>query len=180
MKRFAGILLLLLLLALTVLGCAKQESVYTVVQNGMEFKVDTEHKTISDGVNTYQYQFSGDAHSYKITITYPNGATYQYARTGGMGYGSLDDEYAADAYAMGDMLAQVVQTDAPKHTNPGKMMGALVMLILGALEVFFPEKLWSLRYGWRYKNAEPSDAALIVGRICGGGLIVVGVILLLS
>ena len=178
MKRFAGILLLLLL-ALTVLGCAKQESVYTVEQNGIEFLVDTEHKTISDGVNTYQYQFSGDAHSYKITITYPNGATYQYARTGGLGYGSLDDEYAADAYAMGDILAQVVLTDAPKQTNPGRMMGALVMLIIGVVEVIFPGKLWFLRYGWRYKNAEPSDAALIVDRICGGVWIVLGLILMI-
>ena len=77
MKRLWVILIIILLL-LTLFGCAEQETetVYEVNSYGIDLQVDTAQKTISDGRNTYHYEFSGDSDSYRATITYPDGSTY--------------------------------------------------------------------------------------------------------
>lgn len=45
--RRLWIFLFTLLLTISLFGCAKQEIVYTVDKNGVEFRVDREEKTIS-------------------------------------------------------------------------------------------------------------------------------------
>ncbi len=55
---------------------------------------------------------------------------------------------------------------------------AVVVFGISALGFFAPETSWTLSHGWKYKDAEPSDAALVMARISGGiGMVVAGVML---
>lgn len=179
MKRL-WIVLFALLLSLSLFGCAKQETTYTVSKNGIEFHVDSTQKTISDGDNIYQYEFSGDSSSFNVTITYPNGSSYWYSQSGGMGQGGWSDDYIDGKYLSGDTLIDVLQEKAPKSAGPGKITGAIILIGLGIFDVIFPKVSWYLGYGWRYKNAEPSDAALTFARVGGAIAIIIGFILMLS
>ena len=58
-------------------------------------------------------------------------------------------------------------------------MGILLMII-GLFNLISPRTGWYLSYGWRFKDAEPSDAALVMARIGGGIAILIGVILLFN
>lgn len=183
MKRLFVILITVFLL-LTLFGCTKQEAVYTVSRDGITYIVDTTQKTISDGTHLYHYQNTGNSSSVNITIQYPNGASYWYAGTKGFGQSGWSDDYLIGTsiegeYVSGDVLVDVVQENMPKRVDGKKIIVALILIALGVFEVCLPGVLWHLRYGWRYKNAEPSDAALIVSRIGGVIVIIAGILFML-
>jgi uncharacterized membrane protein YidH (DUF202 family) len=56
----------------------------------------------------------------------------------------------------------------------------ILFIIIGILNVVFPKLTWYMRVGWQFKNAEPSEYALIIARIGGVIAIVVGLFLLFS
>jgi len=164
------------LLVLPLCACSA-DSVYTVVRNGREYVVDKKAGTISDGAYTYQYTFSGDSKAYSLEIEYPDGSTYWWQQDkSGMGWGGWSGDYDQSLYTGGDTLRDVLKAKAPRaHKYAG--VGVL-LLAVGAFETAAPRAAWYLRYGWRFKDAEPSDAALFLGR--GGGMlaILVGIALL--
>lgn len=178
MKRF-WITVFAVLLAFALLGCTKQESAYIVNKNGTEYHVDTEKKTISDDLHTYHYKFSGDASSFSITITYPDGSSYWRNQSEGHWTGGWSDDYDESAYVSADTLVDILQEKAPKRVNSGKITGMLILIALGVFNVVLPYASWYLGYGWQYKNAEPSEASLIGYRITGAIAIIIGIILLL-
>lgn len=51
---------------------------------------------------------------------------------------------------------------------------------LGVVSILLPEAMWQLYEGWEFKDAEPSDLALVMHRIGGGLLIVMAVLILLN
>ncbi|MBI4498433.1 MAG: hypothetical protein HY689_11095 [Chloroflexi bacterium] len=51
---------------------------------------------------------------------------------------------------------------------------ALIFIALGLLYLFNPRLGWYLSEGWKFRNAEPSDAALVVGRVAGAVAMLVG------
>jgi hypothetical protein len=55
-----------------------------------------------------------------------------------------------------------------------------LFIIIGALNVIFPKASWYMKSGWQFKNAEPSDLALIMIRVGGIIAIVVGIFILVS
>ncbi len=180
MKRFWSVFVALLLI-LSLWGCAQQEQVYTIDRNGTVFSIDTENRTISDGTHTYHYMLSDNGSSTTVTITYPNGSTFwDKVSNGGSGSSGWSDDYKADAYVSGWTLADVVRQTIPKPANTGKIIAGLVLIALGILEIAFPQGLWYLRYGWHFKNAEPSDVALILGRVGGVVVMILGVVLMLT
>ncbi len=176
MKRFRMIMLALLL-SLSLLGCAAKQTNYTVTVRGTQYAVDTVQKTITEGENVYRYKVSGGS-SFGATITYPNGATYSYSQSGTSGISSWSDDYAEDVYTPGNILVDILQEDAPKRTDPAKVLAGLILVAVGVFDVIAPRVSWYLGYGWRYKNAEPSDAALVFARIGGAIVIVIGIALL--
>ncbi len=180
MKRL-WIIIISLLLILSLWGCAQQEKVYTIDRNGTQFLVDTENRTISDGTHTYHYVLSDGAYSSTVTITYPNGSTFwDKVSNGGNGSSGWSDDYKDDAYVSGWTLADVVRQTMPKPINTGKIIAGLVLIALGVVEIAFPQGLWYLRYGWHFKNIEPSDAALAFARVGGVVGIILGVVLMLT
>jgi uncharacterized protein YjeT (DUF2065 family) len=55
-----------------------------------------------------------------------------------------------------------------------------IFIILGLLNIIYPKVSWYMRYGWQFKNAEPSDAALVMSRIGGVFAILIGLFILFS
>ena len=53
----------------------------------------------------------------------------------------------------------------------------MLLIALGAFNALAPKAAWYLSHGWRYKNAEPSEAALFFSRAGGVVLIFFGIIL---
>lgn len=57
-----------------------------------------------------------------------------------------------------------------KVLNGGKRMKdaiGIVFLLLGLWMLIFPNMAWFLAYGWKYKNAEPTNIALVWMRVSG-------------
>lgn len=179
MKRFWKVLVMLVVV-LSLWGCTRQEKIYTTERNGIQFVVDTENRTISDGVYTYHYGLSEGASSSTLTITYPNGASYWDTQNDkGNGSSGWSDDYKADAYVSGWTLSNVVRQTIPKPANSGKIIAGLIVIGLSIAEIAFPQGLWYLRYGWHFKSAEPSDASLMLARVGGVVGIILGAILIL-
>lgn len=176
MKRLIPVLLCLLLI---LCGC-RADPVRTVEYGGVSYTVDTENSTIEDGTYVYTYQTDGNT----VTITYPDGSSYWYtsSRSGQVTVGTFgwSDDYRDDRYVPGstleDVLEEVLEDEG---ANGGIILGGLVLCALGVWYVAAPCSVWYLEWGWRYKDAEPSDAALIFGRVAGVFLLVMGVIALI-
>ena len=180
MKRFWSVFVVLLLI-LSLWGCAQQEQIFEIERNGTMFSVDTENRTISDGSHTYHYMLSYTASSSSVTITYPNGSSfYDSVVKGGSGSSSWSDDYKDDAYVSGWTLSAVVRQTIPKPAHTGKIIAGLFLIVLGIFDLAFPQVSWYLGFGWYFKNAEPSDAALICGRVVGVIVMIFGVVLMLT
>ncbi len=175
MKRILPILISLLLAA-ALWGCVAAHDSSPVSFNG--FQVDTENATISHSTLTYHYTFSGNSQSYSITITYPNGSSYWCSKSGATVTSGWSNDYSENGYADGDTLCQVILASVPQGPDTGKLLGAGILFALGAFLLAFPQLAWQLEFGWRYREAEPSDAALILARVSGGVVIFLGIILL--
>ena len=168
-----------ILLVFALCACSKSVDTYTVTKGSVTFTVDTVNGTIFDGVHTYEYDFSGDASSYSVKITYPNGASYYWDFSGQFGHGGWSGDYDEERYADGDTLCDVIVVGAPEPPKSGEsIFFALVLIAVGAFNAAAPETAWYLEYGWRFKGAEPSDMALSLGRGVGVAALIAGLIML--
>ena len=174
------VFLLSLLLTLSLCACSNIDTTYNIERGGETFEINTEDGTIFDGTNTYKYVFSGNSSSYDIDITYPNGSAYYWSQNGSMGHGGWSDDYNEVLYVSGDILCDVVAAKAPKASNPTKIFAVIFLIFLGAFDVLFPKISWVLAYGWRYKNAEPSDIALGLIRVGGIIVIIISIVLIFA
>ena len=173
-----AVCILIVMISLLLGACGATSTVYTVEKNQVPYEVDTENKTISDGANTYQYEFSGNKSSYNVNITYPDGSTYWFRMSDGSGYGGWSDDYDEDRYVDGDTLSEVLLEKAPKEVNSGNWLAAILFAVVGIFNIVSPYSAWYLEYGWRYKNAEPSDIALGFNRVIGVIAVIAAVVLL--
>ncbi|MBQ4110088.1 MAG: hypothetical protein IJC74_04320 [Clostridia bacterium] len=173
MKKFCvGIICLMLI---SVLMCLA--STYTVTRNGIEYTVDTDSMTISDGTNTYQYIISGEGS--EINITYPDGSTYWWKVSPGGGWGGWSDDYDPEKYVDGDVLISVLEEKTAKQPSSDKnFLLIFILIIIGLWNVISPYSSWYLSRGWHYKDAEPSEASLAFTRIGGVIVIIIAVIIL--
>lgn len=176
MKKYILFILISVLLA----GCmvADPDSPYEVEKYNMLFTVDPVNGTVFDGTHIYEYEINGNT----TTITYPNGATYWWTQDGTHGTGGWDNGYShvGFPYVSGSTLVSVLDGEQPDN-KPSKNF--LVTLLLGAVGIWYtvsPYSAWYMSYGWRYKDAEPSTAALVMGRVSGVLLLILSVMLLLT
>lgn len=172
-KAFLG--LLAAVLALSVCACTGfGDGTYTVEKNGVEYVVDTGEHTIFDGTYTYQYEFSGDRDKYQIDITYPDSSTYWWSANSYGGFGGWSEDYS-HGYADGGVLREILAEGAPRgEADSSRILIAIFIMVIGAVGIFSPYTVWYLGYGWRFKSAEPSDAALVFGRVGGVIAVVLG------
>lgn len=169
MKRICCFLLALLLCGLLTACGKKAQTVYEV--NG--FTIDKEAQTVTKGEDVYCYTTSGST----VTILYPNGAKYWWTYGSGdatVSYGGWSDDYDPARYASGDALLDIIAYKAPRSSGGNSGFG-LLLAAAGLFNLLVPRVSWYLGYGWRFKDAEPSDAALALGRIGGGIALLAGI-----
>lgn len=181
MKRiytFFAVIILLLSLA----SCSSDTATYTVVKDGISFTVDTVNRTIFDGTHTYQFALSGSSSGSDIKITYPDGSSYWWRTqsSGGVmiGHGGWSDDYDENRYVDGDTLCDVLSGSVPKDSSSGNFGIILILFLIGLFNTLCPQAAWYLEYGWRFKNAEPSDLALGLNRFGGLVALIIAVIMI--
>ena len=192
MKRTISVFALLLAAAMLLAGCKKEPlpAVYTVYSYGAPYTIDTQSRTISDGTYTYGYEYA--APGSRGSFPYPDGNVYsagiQSANSsgaGGLSAGSVSADYD---YSSGytDPLSLCYALASPRETKRAASSGsnhpfvALLLCGVGIFNLAAPKASWYLSYGWRFKDAEPSDAAITLSRIGGGIAVVIGVIMLIA
>ena len=74
----------------------------------------------------------------------------------------------------------LIDFDSPVEKRGGNPILGLVLIVTGLADAISPNTAWYLSYGWRFKNAEPSEAALVFGRIFGIFCVILGLILLFT
>lgn len=175
--RHIRILAVLLLTALLLTGCG-QSKPYEVASLWGVVTIDPEAGTLSCGGDVYAYEISGAKTSTSTTIRYPNGATYYRSDHGMTANSGSSENYDESRYIPGDVLISLLEREYPQEKKGTPFLG-LVCIAMGIWGVAKPESLWYLGHGWRYRNAEPSDAALFVERLGGALGIIVGLMLIL-
>ena len=185
MKRKVSMLLAALLCMLLFCACGKtaeqENTTRSVMVNGTAYTIDDAAGTISDGKYIYRYTLQPKASGgYSLHITYPNGITWWWTQEENGGYGGFSDSYydLSPEYPDGFTLRDVLETQIPRSGGGANPLLAILLLAVGLLNTFAPQTVWQLRYGWHYKDAEPSELSLGVGRAIGIVCLVIGVILL--
>ena len=169
---FTGILLLI-----SLCSCSETDEPYTVERERRTFTVDPGNKTISDGTDTYTYAVSGDKSNYRITITFPDGSTYYENKSGSIGWSK---DYNIHRPVDGGMLCSVVEEGLSETSSVlWNLLLGILAIGIGLLHLFAPQFVWHLEWGWRFKNAEPSDLALNATRAGGGLLLFLGILVFL-
>ncbi len=173
------LLLLVLVLAVGIMGCSREKTVVTYVNNDTEYVVNTVERTISDGKYTYTY-IQNEA---SVTFFYPNGMTYSEGEWIVGTYSDEDFYYFGDHdYPSGGLLYRAWEhaTDEGYRFAPKgfQIIGCLVMLSMGAVLFFLPEEAVYLRTALWVRNVEPTEFAIKATRFSGIAVAVVGLILL--
>ncbi|MBQ3108520.1 MAG: hypothetical protein IJP37_03280 [Clostridia bacterium] len=183
MKKLAVFACFLCVLLLCSACLEQHDSTYEVTLNHRVFTVDSTAHTIECEGQVISYAYSGSSSSgIKYEFTYPDGATYWWVDRDFVGHGGWSEDYDESRHIPGDDLIQVLNPDKNKSKadkKSGNPFIGILLIALGLFNAIAPQKAWYLSYGWRFKNAEPSDAALGWARFGGIVAIVIGVILLI-
>ena len=118
----------------------------------------------------------------ELKITYPDQTQFTYRKNGG-GISSIDFDPESKGYISGIAMAWGIESAieaAQSKKDGGYALPGILLLALGAWNAFAPRSAWYFSYGWRFRNAEPSDVALAVQTIGGVILLLVGGICLLA
>lgn len=172
--RKVYVFLLSLLLVFSLCACSSEENpnIRTVSVDGVVYTVDVEQGTITDGHYTYEFTVSGPS----TNITYPDGSTYYWTENGQFGHGGWSEDYDEDRYVDGDTLCDVLSKAVPSSRSSEKpVLIIFLLLVVGVFNAVAPHASWYLEYGWRFRDAEPSELALGVNRIIGIVCIVIAI-----
>ncbi len=187
LKPILAIIIMGYLLFLTLNGCKAQPN--PIFIDGSEAILDLDSKTITYEGSEYHYQT--DATSVKIT--YPNGIDYErvyqgsgYTEALSDGTDLMNDSYfTKNGFLTPYVIINQVLAYTPNASGVNTDSGMLpiigfIALIIGIGTTASPKTAWYLRYGWRFKDAEPSEASLMLNRIGGIVAIVVSGVILFS
>jgi hypothetical protein len=176
-----GLLLLSLVLIFSLSACSLKPTRYNVEYDGKTYKVDTLRRTVSDGTNTYEYSHFEGSLGRSFSINYPNGSRYYVSMNEG---GGVLQEQKPDLWKTGYLspsaLRTIISSDVPNQieSNIWQWIIGLTSIGLGLIMMVKPRSVWYLEYGWKFKNAEPSDMALGANCLSGFVMVICGVILL--
>lgn len=176
MKKSLVIAAVLLLLC----SCTKQGSggsVRTVERYGRTYTIDGENQTIAyEGVvYGFDIQSSGGG-GYSATFTAPDGSTSFWAQSGNTGYGGGSDDWDPNVWPS-DLADALGGGSWSGRERSGSPLLGMLLAALGAFNALAPKAVWYLSHGWRYRNAEPSEAALFFNRAGGVFLVLFGIVL---
>ena len=177
---------MLLMIVLPVLSSctapAPRQGMHIVNVFGEEFFVDTEHHEILAGTHIYRY--TRDQGGERIMLTFPDGGQVEIVRQGGTIMTS-DFRTSNHSYEFVSDFALTAALDSvygrPSGAAGGGAFGSVavgvILIAYGILSVASPKFAWKINYGWKFKDAEPSDGILIANRILGAIMAVIGVVM---
>jgi len=137
--------------------------------------VDTENKSVTIGTHVYRYTLLGDTRNWELTIWYPDGSCYitnPYQNDSNITTWNGGSDYA-EAKDLAAMIRRAEGLDVKREPRP--ILLPLLLLGTGIFCIAKPYESWWLSHGWRYKNAEPSEAALHMSRLGGVAVILIAV-----
>ena len=167
MKRFVLIFCVMTLALLCACGREPLSPVYE--KNG--YTVDTQAQTITKGEDVIRYSYG---YNRVITFTYPDNTTTSWSQNG-TGTSSLFFDF--DRWPGALELIDVLDRDDLPERKTGNPLG-LLLIPLGVLQAVFPQAFWFINHGWKFKDAEPSELALGLGRAGGVLVAIIGLFLL--
>ena len=146
--------------------------------DGHALVVDFQAGTITCEGEVYSFAIQGDS----IRIDYPNGVSFVRTGNATAGYGPLDQPFSTAGYLSEDTLFKALEGgDTEGGWRPGSYAPlALLLLPLGIFSLAKPERAWYVSWGWRYKNAKPSDGALLAQQLEGVVLVVIGIVVMVG
>ena len=181
MKKIIPIILALLLIVSTVLrfaeGNKEESSAISVTVDGkegtLEYSPESRSKgTVTVGEDVYTFEYKSDGYA---EVTYEDGTVWSarydegFIMTGS--YRSPDGESTEQgSRTAGDMILSAVESAEPAEKKGQSPLLYALLVIIGAFMAIWPKALWYVKYGFRYKDAEPSEASLFFIR--AGGVLV--------
>ena len=188
MKRYLCMLMTLMMVFLCAACGAEEPESKTISTEigGRSAVVTFEPGTLSAGtvqMDSGTYTFAWDTRG-DLKITYPDGTRFTYTKSGG-GAASVDFDPESKGYPSGITMAWGIEgtidrLSTARNSGGGNALLGLFLLAVGAFGTFAPRAAWYLEYGWRFRNEEPSDAALTVQVIGGVILLLIGGVCLLA
>ena len=144
--------------------------------DGHALVVDFQAGTITCEGEVYSFAIQGDS----IRIDYPNGVSFVRTGNATAGYGPMDQPFSTAGYLSEDTLFKALEGGGAEG---GWRLGsyaplAVILLPLGIFSLVKPERACYVSWGWRYKNAEPSDGALLAQRLEGVVLTAAGILVI--
>ena len=89
-------------------------------------------------------------------------------------------EFDFAKHPSGMELNGVLMRTRPAEKKEKPVAVILVLLFVGAFNAAWPTGAWYLEVGWKFRDAEPSDAALGWNRASGVLALIVAVILIIA
>ncbi len=176
MKKVLYLIVSFLILITFLTGCSSSTKPYTYRHDGTSYTINPVEQTITHGEHTYVYTFNGNVSRCDIEIVYPDNSRYYVTKNGNVSYGGNSEDYNSEKYADGSILCDAILQNAPKEQGRTNPFIIILIIAVGIFGIASPKTVWQLEYGWRFKNAEPSDLALTLNRIGGAVLIVIAII----
>ena len=188
------VLIVVMLLALVLGACnsntAKSDPYSEVVEiDGQSLTITLDENNLSAGTitsenGTYTFEYGVSGNSIVFTVNYPDGYVFSQTEINGgfatpAEYNSIERKNKGyiDLFSLNYSIEGVMD-NARGTSNNGSpsILLALALIGVGAWNFFEARSVWYLFRGWWYKNAEPSDLALMLYRLAGVFLIFAGII----
>ncbi|WP_223701774.1 DUF6199 family natural product biosynthesis protein [Sutcliffiella deserti] len=126
--------------------------------------------------------FEDRSNGYRYEVEFENGHTYFYEKSGNTGHGGGSLELTSEEMSLGEeAIERYEQIDGDaitSNSSSGNPLG-IVIILFGLLGAVFPKVAWYLEIGWKLRDAEPSELALIANRVGGILASIVGLFVLL-
>ena len=185
MKRYIfQIFTLFTLMMLIISGCGQEEPkdpTYTINRQEGVYTVDPVNMTITFQDEVYRYDIQGDAGGHDVKIIFPDGSScWKHTQTSGQfsaSSGGWSEDFVEGKYADKNVLMNIATARAPKSQEDKNILLPMLLLPVGLFNLISPRTGWYLSYGWHYKDAEPSDISLTMGRLGGAFCVILSVIL---
>lgn len=179
MKKRRFVLFLAALLLVLLCACeGESKNIYTATDGERTYTIDLEAQTISYDDVVCQFSLSSGAYP-TFCVTYPDGSSWwrkSYETSWSSGW---SDDYDENRYVPGELLWSMLggQSSEQSGGSGGYLLIGLLLVGLGIFYVAAPRASWYLSHGWKFKDVEPSDAALTLRRFGGVAAILIGAIM---
>lgn len=163
---------------------------FSAVQHGTTGNLLQNRQTFTFELDDGKYEATVDTSDRMVKIDAPNGRTISGNITAD---GSALPYYDADeipSLGHSDIVQLAVDfnrisagrqlSDGGRSFNGSLFLVGMLMLIVGIINVLFPRAMWWLKDGWKFRDAEPSDLALTLGRVSGAVLTIAAFVAIVS